>query len=116
MKKAPMNLHAHGAIGQQLSFLPEVELSLNTPHKGTREELALFNLAIGTLNQIEWLVMQQGWRLAVTINSLRNMGWAIQTEMKCLPNGVTYAEYSFANEKQRQMTLRLRRQRMKEGS
>jgi outer membrane receptor for Fe3+-dicitrate len=105
MKKAPMNLHAHGAFGHQLSFLPMVELSPVAPKKESRESLALMMLTAGPLNQILWLKKKRGWRLAVTINNLRNMGWAIQTQMKYSPSGESYAEYRLINEKQRQQAM-----------
>jgi hypothetical protein len=107
MKKAPKYLHARGALGYQLSLLPDFELSPIPTPKGTREALALVTLACRPLNQIIWLKMNQGWRLAVTINQLRNMGWAIKTEMKFLPNGEHYGEYSLLDCKQREQVTRM---------
>ena len=116
MKKAPTNFHADGAFGQQLSLLPEIELSPIPPEKGTREELALFTLMTEMLNQIKWFALQKGWRLAVTINNLRNSGWKINTDIKRHSDGSFYADYNLHDEKQRQQAMQLYRQRMEEQS
>lgn len=116
MKKAPRNFHAPGALGHQLSLLPEIELSQIPPEKGTREELALLTLATEILNQFKWFALRKGWRLAVTINNLRNSGWKIKTDMKRHFDGSSYAKYSLADEKQRQLAIQLHRKRMEEQS
>lgn len=79
-KKSPAPSKAHGDFGEQLSFFPPPELSVVLPTYKSRNGQALLHLSIGAITQEEWLEIGRGWRLAATINALKQMGWPIASD------------------------------------
>lgn len=87
MKKAPIHDQAHGAYGEQLSFLPSPEFSPKWPKHTTIAGMVLGELLQGSFldhqDQIEGVA---SWRLAAYINKLKKDGWPIQTMEKPAPS------------------------------
>lgn len=63
------------------------------PPCGTRAHEVLRVLRDGPLNQIQWLEMKKGWRLAATVKELRYDGWPIETGRLYTAAGARIAKY-----------------------
>ncbi|MBU6257280.1 MAG: hypothetical protein KGL18_06540 [Burkholderiales bacterium] len=80
MKKAPNNLPAAGASGEQMSFLPPPPFSPTWPTRGTLPDRALGMLMDGRkIDHPDFESRTQSWRLGASIFVLRSLGWPIET-------------------------------------
>ena len=80
MKKAPTHDQAHGAYGEQLSFLPPPPFSPTWPARGTLADKALGLLMNGRMiDHPDFENITQSWRLGAVIFTLRTLGWPIET-------------------------------------
>ena len=75
MKKAPFNLPAAGALGEQLTLIDPPPFCPTLPPKNSKADLALHDLAQGPVTQLEWLARGLGWRLAAAVKELDYLGW-----------------------------------------
>ena len=80
MKKAPTTLHASGANGEQLSFLPPPPFCPTWPTKNTLADRALGMLMNGRMiDHPDFENSTQSWRLGAVVFTLRTLGWPIET-------------------------------------
>jgi hypothetical protein len=80
MKKAPYNLPAAGALGEQLTFLDPPEFSPVLPRAATLADKLLDALLKGkSFTHPDWEGITQSWRLAATVQTLRDYGWPVDT-------------------------------------
>lgn len=80
MRKAPDNLQADGALGEQLSLLDPVPFCPAWPTKNTLPAHALDLLLQGNVfDHREFLDGHGSWRLAAVVFQLRALGWPIET-------------------------------------
>lgn len=87
MRKAPTHDQAHGAYGEQLSFLPTPEFSPKWPKHTTIAGIVLGGLLKGSfLDHQDLINGVSSWRLAAYINKLKNDGWPIQSMEKPAPS------------------------------
>jgi hypothetical protein len=87
MRKAPTHDQAHGAYGEQLSFLPTPEFSPKWPKHTTVAGIVLGELLQGSfLDHQDLIDGVSSWRLAAYINKLKNDGWPIQALEKPAPS------------------------------
>lgn len=103
--KRPHTRQSHEVA--QLSFLPETEFCLIFPNPNSQEGFvldALFNK--NSLTQIDWLNCDGSWRLAASIDLLRQKGWSIETQMLCDGRKRPIASYSL-NQHHRQLGKQL---------
>lgn len=84
--------------GKQLSLLPTAELCPSWPSEKSRENVALSLLFKGALNQLEWLRLGHGWRLAAVIKNLDYMGWRPVSNLISVGNQKNIASYEFPEE------------------
>lgn len=78
MKKAPNNLPAAGALGEQLSFLDPIEFSPALPKRATLADLLLTRLLQGeAFTHPEWEAITESWRLAATVQELKDLDWPV---------------------------------------
>ena len=78
MKKAPTTFQEDGASGEQLSFLPPLELCPKWPRSGTHPYIVLSRMLTGErLTQPSYGF--HGWRLAAYIKELKYLGWLIES-------------------------------------
>lgn len=62
-------------MSEQLSLLPEPPFFPLMPTAGTYADIALHDLLVRDLTQIDWLNDGKGWRLAAAIKELDYLGW-----------------------------------------
>ena len=87
MKKAPTHDQAHGAYGEQISFLPTAEFSPKWPKHTTFAGIVLGELLRGSfLDHQDLISGVSSSRLAACINKLKNNGWPIQSMQKPAPS------------------------------
>ena len=87
MKKTPIHDQAHGAYGEQLSFLPTPEFSPKWPKHTTIAGIVLGELLQGSfLDHQDLINGVSSWRLAAYINKLKNDGWPIHAFEKASPS------------------------------
>ena len=80
MKKAPTHDQAHGAHGEQLSFLPPPPFCPTRPTRGTLADKALGLLMDGRMiDHPDFENITQSWRLGAVIFTLRTLGWPVET-------------------------------------
>jgi hypothetical protein len=80
MKKAPNNLPAAGALGEQLSLIDPPEFSASFPKPATLPDRLLDRLLAGdSLTHPEWQAKTSSWRLAASVQVLRDCGWPVDT-------------------------------------
>lgn len=98
MKKAPNNLQAGGAFGEQLTLLDPPPFCPSWPKNGTLADKALRLLLDGkAFNHPDFQGDSDSWRLAAYVGKLRELGWPIQTIKMLSPSrknpGRTIARY-----------------------
>ena len=78
MKKAPTD-QGHGAlVGEQLTFLDPPEFSPGLPTRATLADLLLTHLLNGeSYTHPEWEELTMSWRLAATVQDLKDLGWPV---------------------------------------
>lgn len=80
MKKAPHNLPAAGARGEQLTLIDPPEFSPTLPKPATLADRLLDRLLAGeAFTHPAWEGITASWRLAATVQTLRAYGWPVQT-------------------------------------
>ena len=79
-KQPPQPSKVTGGQCEQLSFLPPPPLSPLMPSLHSKAWLALYDMLHGPVNQIDWLKLQRGWRLAAAVKELRYLGWQCADE------------------------------------
>jgi len=80
MKKAPHNLPAAGALGEQLSFIDPPPFSPQWPTRGTLADKALGMFMDGRrIDHPDFEDATQSWRLGAVVFTLRTLGWPIET-------------------------------------
>lgn len=80
MKKAPHNLPADGAVGEQLSFIEPPPFSPTWPTRGTLPDRALGMFMNGRrIDHPGFEDATQSWRLGAVVFTLRSLGWPIET-------------------------------------
>lgn len=80
MKKAPNNLPAAGALGEQLTFLDPPEFSPTLPKPATLPDRLLDRLLQGeSFTHTDWEGITSSWRLAASVQNLRDCGWPVLT-------------------------------------
>lgn len=80
MKKAPKNLPAAGALGEQLSFIDPPPFCPSWPKRNTLADRALKMLLDGRLfDHPDFLDGCGSWRLAAVVFRLRTLGWPVET-------------------------------------
>jgi hypothetical protein len=79
MKKAPLNLPAAGALGEQLTFLDPPEFSPGLPKRATLADMLLMEFLKGeSFIHPEWQDITHSWRLAATVQALKDLDWPVQ--------------------------------------
>lgn len=80
MKKAPHNLPAAGAWGEQLTLIDPPEFSPGLPTPATLADLLLNHLLDGeAFTHPEWEALTLSWRLAASAQELRDLGWPVRS-------------------------------------
>ena len=80
MKKTSTTLHASGADGEQLSFLPPPPFCPAWPTKNTLADRALGMLMDGRMiDHPDFEGSTQSWRLGAVVFTLRALGWPVET-------------------------------------
>jgi hypothetical protein len=80
MKKAPTHDQAHGAYGEQISFLPPPPFCPTWPKKNTLADRALGLLIDGRMTDTpDFQKVTASWRLADVVCDLRDLGWPIES-------------------------------------
>ena len=80
MKKAPHNLPAAGALGEQLSFIDPPPFCPAWPTRHTLADRALKLFLDGKVfDHPDFLEGSGSWRLAAVVFQLRTLGWPIDT-------------------------------------
>jgi hypothetical protein len=80
MKKAPHNLPAAGALGEQLSFIDPPPFCPSWPKRNTLADRALKLFLDGKVfDHPDFLDGCGSWRLAAVVFQLRTLGWPIET-------------------------------------
>ena len=80
MKKAPHNLPAAGALGEQLSFIEPPLFCPAWPRRNTLADRALKLFLDGKVfDHPDFLEGSGSWRLAAVVFQLRTLGWPIDT-------------------------------------
>lgn len=80
MKKAPHNLPAAGALGEQLTFIDPPPFCPSWPKRGTLADRALGMLMDGRrIDHPDFEGNTLSWRLGAVIFTLRSLGWPIET-------------------------------------
>lgn len=80
MKKAPYNLPAAGALGEQLSFIDPPPFCPAWPKRNTLADRALKLFLDGRVfDHPDFLEGCGSWRLAAVVFQLRALGWPIDT-------------------------------------
>lgn len=80
MKKAPTTFQADGALGEQLSFIDPAPFSPTLPSRATLADKLLDRLLAGeSLTHPAWQKVTHSWRLAASVQVLRNCGWPVET-------------------------------------
>jgi len=81
MKKAPHNLPAAGALGEQLSFIDPPPFCPAWPKRNSLADRALKMFLDGRMfDHPDFLEGCGSWRLAAVVFQLRTLGWPIQTD------------------------------------
>ena len=78
MKKAPTD-QGHGAlVGEQLTFLDPPEFLPGLPKRATLADLLLTEFLKGeSFIHPEWQEITQSWRLAATVQALKDLDWPV---------------------------------------
>ena len=80
MKKAPLNLPAAGALGEQLSFIDPPPFCPAWPKRNSLADRALKLFLDGKVfDHPDFLDGSGSWRLAAVVFQLRTLGWPIDT-------------------------------------
>ena len=80
MKKAPQHDQAHGALGEQLTFIDPPPFCPSWPKRNTLADRALRLFLDGKVfDHPDFLDGCGSWRLAAVVFQLRTLGWPIQT-------------------------------------
>lgn len=80
MKKAPHNLPAAGALGEQLSFIDPPPFCPAWPKRNSLADRALKMFLDGRVfDHPDFLEGCGSWRLAAVVFQLRALGWPIDT-------------------------------------
>ena len=80
MKKAPTTYQADGALGEQLSFIDPPPFCPMLPTRATLADKLLNRLLSGeSFTHPVWQELTQSWRLAASVQVLRDYGWPIET-------------------------------------
>ena len=80
MKKAPHNLPAAGALGEQLTFLDPPPFCPSWPKRNTLADRALKLFLDGKVfDHPDFIGACGSWRLAAVVFQLRALGWPVQT-------------------------------------
>ena len=80
MKKAPRNLPAAGALGEQFSFLDRLPFCPEWPTRNTLADRALKLFLDGKVfDHPDFLGACGSWRLAAVVFQLRTLGWPVDT-------------------------------------
>jgi len=98
MKKSSDACKQHEDYGKQLTLLPTAELCPIWPSENSRENIALSLLFEGPLNQLQWLKLGHGWRLAAVIKNLDYMGWRPLSKLISIGNQRKIASYELPEE------------------
>lgn len=86
MKKAPHNLPAAGALGEQLTFIDPPEFSPGLPNRATLADRLLAEFLKGeSFIHPEWQDITQSWRLAATVQQLKDLDWPVQSLPEMAP-------------------------------
>lgn len=75
MKRAPHNLPAAGALGEQLTLIDPPPFCPSLPTKNSNADLALHDLLSGAVTQLDWLASGRSWRLSAAVKELGYLGW-----------------------------------------
>ena len=87
MKKAPHNLPAAGALGEQLSFIDAPPFCPAWPKRNSLADRALKMFLDGRVfDHPDFLEGCGSWRLAAVVFHLRTLGWPIDTIEVPAPN------------------------------
>lgn len=79
MKNAPTD-QGHGALGEQLSFIDPPPFSPTLPSPATLADKLLDRLLRGeSLTHPTWQAATHSWRLAASVQVLRDCGWPVET-------------------------------------
>lgn len=98
MKKSSDAVKQHEDFGKQLSLLPTDGLCPIWPAETSRESTALKLLFERPLNQLEWLKLGHGWRLAAVIKNLDYMGWRPFSKLVSIGSQRNIASYELPEE------------------
>lgn len=98
IKKSSDACKQHEDYGQQISLLPTAEFCSIWSSEKSRENVALNLLFDGALNQLEWLKLGHGWRLAAVIKNLDYMGWRPLSKLLSIGNQRNIACYELPEE------------------
>ncbi len=80
MKKAPHNLPAAGALGEQLTFIDPPPFCPSWPKRNSLADRALKLFLDGRMfDHPDFLAGCGSWRLAAVVFQLRTLGWPIET-------------------------------------
>ena len=80
MKKAPHNLPAAGALGEQFSFIDPPPFCPAWPERNTLADRALKLFLDGKVfDPPDFLEGSGSWRLAAVVFQLRTLGWPVET-------------------------------------
>jgi hypothetical protein len=80
MNKAPHNLPAAAALGEQLSFIDPPAFCPSWPTRNTLADIALKLFLDGKVfDHPDFLEGCGSWRLAAVVFQLRTLGWPIDT-------------------------------------
>ena len=80
MKKAPPNLPAAGALGEQLSFIDPQPFCPTWPKRNTLADHALRLFLDGRVfDHPDFMGACGSWRLAAVVFQLRTLGWPVET-------------------------------------
>jgi hypothetical protein len=104
---------------KQLSLLPELpKLKFNPswPSHGTKTEKALLELLSRNLTHIDWINKGQGWRLAASINELKDLGWEPIKNWTQSKSGAEIALYSLPPKAKRFAARILRQSKSRKGA
>jgi hypothetical protein len=98
MKKAPYNLPAAGALGEQLTLIDPPPFCPAWPKRNTLADCALKLFLDGRVfNHPDFIDGAGSWRLAAVVFQLRTLGWPIDTIEVASPSeecpGRTIARY-----------------------
>lgn len=103
MKRAPNNLPAAGALGEQLTLIEPPEFSPTLPKPATLADKLLGALLQGeSFTHPDWEGITASWRLAATVQTLRDYGWPVLTLPVAAPTAQapdrTIARYRLAQD------------------